>query len=341
MIRSVTPGDLWVLRRKPRNQVVLCDEALLVQPHQPFWFALRCFMEGTGTDRAMMVFHDAGLRAVAQARGRYGRPEQDIIYLSIQGDGNHHLPSDYDIWFRLLEQLCINAGHNRIQRLYTSIWGQHIEVREIFRQLGFQSYLKRFVLQLIGPDWDQGTTLAPMRYQSRHDAWAIHKLYGAVTPHMVQHAEVRTARSWSLPLAQRWQRRQRHAWVLGADDNLTAYLHHASGPAAHVFSLLLLPTARDLATDVLRFGLTHIHDDKPVYLMLAEYQTELLLPAENLGFQPVGEQTLLVKSMTIPLRKSVLLQAFEPGLEPRITVPQISVPREDAYSYVRATRSNE
>lgn len=341
MIRSVTPGDLWALRRKPRNQVVFFDESLFVQAHQPLWFAVRCFMEGTGTDRAMMVFHDKGLRAFAQARGRHGRPEQDIIYLSIQGDGNHHLPSDYDIWFRLLEQLCISAGHNRIQRLYTALWNQQVEVREIFRQLNFQAYLRRFVLQLIGPDWDQGTSLARMRHPSRQDAWAIHKLYGAVAPHMVQHAEVRTPRTWSLPLGPRWQQRRQRAWVLGAEDNLIAYLHHTGGPAAHVFSLLLHPTARDQASDVLRFGLTQVHDEKPVYLLLAEYQTELLTPAQNLGFQPVGEQTLLVKSTTLPIRKSVLLQAFEPSLEPHITVPHISVPREDSNSYVRTTRNNE
>ena len=41
MIRSLTPGDLWILRRKPRSQVMLYNEAMLVKPHRPFWFGVR------------------------------------------------------------------------------------------------------------------------------------------------------------------------------------------------------------------------------------------------------------------------------------------------------------
>lgn len=339
MIRSVTPGDLWVLRRKPHHQVVLYDEAHLVRPPKPFWFALRCFLGGSGHDRAMLTFHDRGLRGFVQARGRHGRPEQDIAYLASYGAHKHRLPSDYDIWFRLLEHFCTEAGKRHVQRLYAAVWSDQVEMREILRQLTFQPYTRRVVLQLSGPDWDQGTRLAMMRTQSRHDAWAIHKLYGTVAPYVVQHAEARTPRTWTLPFARRWRRGR--GWVFGPEDNLIAYLHSQSGPAGHVLGLLIHPNARDQAADVLRFGLTQVQDIKPIYLLLAEYQSELLAPAENLGFQPVGEQTLFLKRTTIPVRKSVLIPAFEPGLEPRITVPQISVPREEAHAYARATRTDQ
>lgn len=338
MIRSVTPGDLWALQRKPRNQVVLYDESLLVRPHQPFQFAFRCFLEGTGHDRMMAVFQDRGIRAFVQAKGREGRPEQDIIYLSVQRSSKHKHPSDYDIWYRLLEQTCIKAGHFHVQRLYASIWSEQNDLREIFRQLGFHGYVRRAVLQLSGPDWDQGTTLAPMRAQARRDGWAIHKLYGSVAPHLVQHAEARTPRTWTLPLTQRWQRMRQRGWVLGSEDDFAAYLRLMSGPVAHVFFLLIHPAVRERAAEVLRFGLSQIHDDKPVYLLLSEYQGELLTPAQNLGFQLVGEQTSLVKSTVMPVRKSVLLSAFEPSLEPRVTVPNISVPGEDTHSYVSTTQ---
>jgi hypothetical protein len=335
MIRSVTPGDLWALQRKPRHHVVLYNGDLLVRPHQPFWFAMRCFLEGTGQDRAMEVFRERGIRSIVQTQGRHNRPEQDILYLASHRSSKHTLPSDHDVWYRLLEHTIANAGQHQIQRLYASLWSHQVEIQEIFRQLGFQSYLKRAVLQLVGPDWDQGTTMAVMHAQSRHDAWAIHKLYGVVAPHVVQRAEVRNPRSWLLPLAQRWHRVRRRGWTLGTGDELEAYLHVLSGSNAHVFSLLMHPAARERTVNVLRFGLSQVRDDKPVYLFLSEYQSELLTPAQNLGFQPVGEQTLLLKSTTIPLRKSVLLPTFEPSLEPRITVPHSSVPREDSHSHVR------
>jgi hypothetical protein len=239
------------------------------------------------------------------------------------------LPSDYDVWFRLLERLCVNAGHAHIQRLYAAAPSQHTEVREIFRQLGFHAYAHKTILHLSGPDWDQGTALAPMRMQSRRDHWAVHKLYGAVTPHLVQHAEVRNARHWSLSLSPHLGGLRRLAWVLGPDDDLIAYLRLTSGVSGHVFSLMIRPDMRDQVVDVLRFGLAQLSDTRPVYLLLREYQEELLGPCQALGFQPIGEQALLVKSTVVAVRRPLLVPTFEPGLEPRVTAPRISAARED------------
>lgn len=337
MIRSVAPGDIWSLRRKPRNQVVLYTEGLLAQAHRPVWFALRCLLQGNGRDMSTMVYQDRGSAAVIQAQGRSGRPDQDIVYMASVGARASHMPSDNEIWYRLLERLVINAGQHYVQRLYAAVPGQHNEVREIFRQLGFQAYAYTSIMHLSGPDWDQGTTLAPMRAQARRDHWAVHKLYGATTPHPVQQAEVRNARHWALPLTQSWIGPRRGAWVLGPDDDLRAYLRLTSGPAGHVFSLLIHPDARDAAVDVLRFGLAQLSDTRPAYLLLREYQGELLAPAQDLGFQPIGEQTLLVKTTVVPVRRSLLVPALEPGLEPRIPAPRISTPREDPEPYVRPT----
>ncbi len=306
------------------------NEPLLVHPHHSLRFALGCFLQGNGQDRATFLFRERGLRAVIQARGRHGRPEQDILYLAAYGTRKEPLPSDHDIWYRLVERAIINAGHHQVQRLYASVWSQRVEVQEILRQLGFQAFMKRIVLQLSGPDWDQGTRMAPMRSQSRQDAWAIHRLYGTVTPHLVQRAEARVPRNWTPPLSHRWQALQRRGWVLGSNDELLAYLHLTSGPGGHVFTLLLHPTANENAANILRFGLAQLRDDtKTVYLIIPEYHSDLLKPAQNLGFQPVNGQTVLVKHTTIAARRPVLLSAFEPTLEPRIPVPRISVPRED------------
>lgn len=338
MIRSVAPGDLLGLRRKPRNQMTFYTDALLAQPHQPFWFALSCLLQGNGRDRTMAVYQERGVNAFVQAQGRYGRPEQDVVFLAAQGARVHGLPSDRDIWFRLIDRLCIDAGQNYVQRVFASILSQQVDLREIFRQVGFQTYTNRTILQLSGPDWDQGTRLAPMRTQSRREHWAIHKLYGAVTPHLVQHAEARNSRTWMLPLAQRWSSLRRRAWVLGPDDDLVAYLHILSGLTAHVLTLLIHPAARENLPAVLRFGLAQLPDTRPVYLLLRDYQMDLLAPAQDLGFQPIGEQVLLVKSMVVPVRRPVLLPALEPSLEPQVTAPQVSTPREDILPHVRSAR---
>jgi hypothetical protein len=338
MIRSVAPGDLWSLRRKPRNQVVLYTEGLLAQAHRPAWFALRCMLQGSGRDGSTVIYKDRGGSGVVQAVGRRGRPELDVVYLATAGARAARLPSDYELWYHLLDRLVRQAGNSHVQRLYAATPSQHNELREIFRQVGFQAYAHCSLLHLSGPDWDQGTTLAPMRPQFRRDHWAIHKLYGATTPHQVQQAEVRNARHWAIPMSGAWHGGvRRAAWIMGPDDDLTAYLRLASGASGHVFSMLIRPDTRDAAVDVLRFGLAQLSDTRPAYLLLREYQGELLAPAEDLGFQPIGEQALLVKSIVVPVRRPLLAPAREPGLEPQVPAPRISAPREDSQPYVRAT----
>jgi hypothetical protein len=340
MIRPVTPADLWTLRRKPRSLVWLYNESMLAVPHRPFWFGMRCMLEGSRREGISLMFRERGMQAVVQAVGRGGRPEQDVVHFAAFGGGPGH-PTDPDAWFRLLEALVAEAGNHRVQRLYAALSQRHEELREIFRQVGFGPYSYQTVLRLEGPDWDQGTSIAPMRPQHRRDVWAIHKLYGALTPHSIQQAEVRAPRDWALPLARRWTRPQRSAWVLGREDDLTAYLHVISGPASHVLTLLVRPEARDVTTDVLRFGLGQISDTLPVYLLLREHQQELLLPAGDLGFQPIGEQAMLFKQTTVSVRRSLLVPALEPRREPRAPIPTISSMREDTRPYVRATRHHK
>lgn len=337
MIRPLTLGDLLLLRRKPRSQVMLYNASMLAQPHRPFWFGLRTLIEGSWYDGATFIYRDRGSRAAIQAVGRNGQPEQDIVMLSAYGEPQG-TPSDADIWFRLLELLCANAAQHRIQRLYAALSQRHDELREIFRQLGFTTYTHQTVMLLEGPDWDQGTTIAPMRPQSRRDAWAIHKLYGALTPHSVQQAEARVARDWMLPLGRTWRRLRPRAWVLGPPDDLDAYLHLTSGSAAHVLLLLVKPETRAITTDILRFGLGQISDTLPVYLLLREYQRELLVPATDLGFQPIGEQALLLKQTTETARRSFLMPVREVSTEPRAPIPTITSRSEKVRRYVRTTR---
>jgi hypothetical protein len=71
-------------------------------------------------------------------------------------------------------------------------------------------------------------------------------------------------------------------------------------------------------------------------VLLREYQSELLAPAQDLGFQPIGEQSLLVKHTVVPVRRPLLVPSLEPGLEPQVPAPRIAAPREDAHPYVRA-----
>ncbi len=339
MIRSVRMNDLWALQRKPRSSVMLYNEDMLVSPYRPRWFTLQRTLQGSSPAGAALVLDDQGIQALVHATPRRQRLELDIVMLAAYDTTGAN--TDPDMWFRLLETLCIQAGQHHVQRLYAGLSQRHDELREVFRQLGFRYYAQQSVMRLEGPDWDQGTSLAAMRPQSQRDIWSIHQLYGTLTPRPVQQAEAREARSWKLPLAQRWHRKQRHAWVLGQNDSLNAYVSLTSGPIAHVMNMLIRPETRELTTSVLRFALGQISDELPVYLLLRDYQNELMLPAGDLGFQPIGEQALLVKQTTVTVRRPILAPALEPVIEPRAPLPTISVLDEDRRSYVRSVRYDE
>lgn len=340
MIRSVRMSDLWALQRKPRSSVMLYNEDLLAAPYRPRWFTLQRTVQGSSPAGAALVLEDQGVQALVHAMSRRQRLELDIVMLTAYGT-SHRAPTDPDLWFRLLETLCVQAGQHHIQRLYAGLSQRHDELREIFRQLGFHCYAQQTVMRLEGPDWDQGTSLAAMRPQTQRDIWSIHQLYGALTPRHVQQAEAREARSWKLPIAQRWHRKQRRAWLLGSNDSLDAYLSLTSGSAAHVMSMLIRPEAREITTSVLRFALGQISDERPVYLLLRDYQSELMLPASDLGFQPIGEQALLVKQTTVTVRRPILAPALEPHIEPRAPLPTISLLDEDRRPYVRSARYDQ
>lgn len=318
---------------------MLYNEQMLAKPHRWFWCAVRSMIEGSSYHGATMMLRERGVRAVAQTIGRKGRAEHDIVMLAAYGGGRGS-PTDPDMWFRLIEQISVQAGRAHVQRLYAALSQGHSELREILRQIGFAHYTTQTVLRLEGPDWDQGTTVAPLRPQTQRSLFAIQKLYGMITPRPVQQAEVREGRTWKLPRAHA-NRTSMRGWVLGSDDNLSAYLHLTSHSAGHVLTLLLHPEAREIETDILRFGLGQIGDDLPVYLLLREYQRELLLPATDLGFQPIGEQALFVKHTTVPIRQTILRPIADPLLEPRVSIPAISSINEDTRAYVRSTRHHE
>jgi hypothetical protein len=324
LMRAATPGDLWRLRRKPRNWGLLFNEAMLARPYRPWPYLLRDVVEGPGQHGGSYIYRDGRSQALVQLRGRKGRPEQELIYFAIYGEPRQGTPTDYDIWHRLVEHACTAAGHYGVQRVYAPLSQRHNDLRELLKQLGFAPYTRQALLRLAGPDMSQGTSVAPMRVQTRQSVWGIHKLYGALTPRPVQQAEALSPRDWALPMARRWPRPSLRGWVLGDNDELVACLRLQSGPTGHVFRLLLRHEARDIAPDVIRFGLSQINDPRPAYVLLREYQSELLAPLEELGFQGLGEQTLLVKTLAAAVRRPVLLPVIEPGLEPNLTIPSIS-----------------
>jgi hypothetical protein len=87
--------------------------------------------------------------------------------------------------------------------------------------------------------------------------------------------------------------------------------------------LLVQPGARDEVPDMLRFGMGQIADTLPIWLVLSDYQEDLLWSAQDLGFQPFSEQSLLVRHNVAFIRRPALARVLEPNHEQGSPIPTI------------------
>lgn len=321
MSRLLTPIDLVGLRRKTRSLVVLDGDVSLLRRHRVLLLAVRSILENH-SDHITTIVRDGITSAILQARARRSRPERELMALAAYGPDQRY-PSDHDMWFNLLESHVVQSARDRIQRLYATLDNHHADLAEIFRQSGYTSFSRQLVLRLDGPDWDQGTRLATMTPQTRHDVWGIHQLYGQTTPRPVQLAEAKAARDWMLPLSTPWERVKQRAWVQRHNEHIMASLHIQSGRQAHVMRLLVQPNARDEVPDMLRFGISQIADTLPIWLVLRDYQEDLLWSAQDLGFQPFNEQSLLVRHNVAFIRRPAFARVLESNPEQGSPIPTI------------------
>lgn len=338
MSRLLTPTDLFTLRHKPRGLALLHDEALLVQRHRPLLFGMRSLLTNSGRYTSF-VHHENNVMALLQAVRRESRPEQTVVALASYG-ATHQLPTDHDMWFRVLESHVAHSARHQIQRLYATQSDGTADLGEVFRQSGYTPYVRQVVLRLDGPDWDQGTRIAAMQPQGRHDVWGVHQLYGQITPRPVQLAEARAARDWMIPFQTPWLGVKRRAWVSYHHDQMVASLRVSSGADAHLMQLLITPTARDAATDVLRFGISQIADTLPIWLVLRDYQDELMWAAQDLGFQPIDEQVRWVRHNVSFIRRPAIARVLESS-DAGAPMPTIVPASEQARLYARTKRNHK
>lgn len=318
MIRPVRLTDLIEVRRVPYARLVLFNEMTLAGAHRPLGFALRCALPLV-QECQTLVYRDRGLRGYVQGRYRPSSPEADLIYLAAQPfQLGMRQPTDPDVWHHLLSEFVVRMGAQGIERIYAPL-PSNSPHDELFRQLGFQPYANRQVWRALTPDVAEGSALIALRPQSRRDPHAIQRLYESITPSLVVRAEGRTARSWQLPVVRsRTNGVRQRSWVLGRDDVLRAALHVWQGSHSAVISLLINPAERELASAVLRFGLTQLAaaHQGAVYVLLPEYHGEFGHDLSELGFEHLGDQRLTVKNTTVAIRKPLLRPVLEGTLEP-------------------------
>lgn len=324
MVRPAIIADLWALRRKPQRRVFLYTPAMLATSYRAYTHLLRSVAGPIGQNHITLVLRDGGMRGIVQADRRSHTPELDLLYLNAYTKQRKRTMREGEIWYRLVEDLLRRAGEHRIERVFAAVGTRFDDVSEVLRQLGFQAYAQQRLWMLAEPAIETGSTMRALRRQRSRDAWALHQLYLSLAPRHVQQSEHRQVSAWQL--ARRSLNYRERGWVLGDDQSLTVHLHVQTGVRGHVLRLLIAPHLRDQAPTLIRFALSQLTEQRPVFALVHSYQGEHEAALEELGFTLRGEQTLFVKQLALPTKQPALLPRLRRADTLEMIRPQTIVP---------------
>jgi hypothetical protein len=268
------------------------------------------------------VYREGGrLLGWVQARSRWQRSDEWTITMLASADKAPAVVSE-----RLLEEVIREAGERGVIRLFVKLPDDEPQL-QAFRMLGFTHYTSEEIWGNLyfGPSSvkaEDDPLRKVLRKRQGHDAWNLMQLYAAVTPPVVQRAEMLTSRQWQISrvpqpmtLAQSMLEKS-YVWQdeSGRGEGLGGFVRLLTGASGHWITLMnrsdlgnrqIVPAALDhILWKAVRLG------HKPVYCGIREYQSEVGTLLEERGFHLLSKQALLVKYLAEPIKEK------QPALAP-------------------------
>jgi hypothetical protein len=230
------------------------------------------------------------------------------------------------VWERLLEEVIRQAGEQGVIRLFAKLPEDEPQLHT-FRMLGFTHYTDEEIWGNLyfgrsSVQKEDDPLRKVLRPREGRDAWNLMQLYSAVTPPVVQRAEMLTSRQWQvsrmpwpMPLAQSLLEKS-YVWQdeSGRGEGLGGFVSLTTGASGHWITLMnrqdmgnrqIVPAALDY---ILWKAARLSH--KPVYCGIREYQSEVGTLLEERGFHLLSKQALLVKYLAEPIKEK------QPALAP-------------------------
>ena len=249
---------------------------------------------------------------VVQARLRKNRPEADITFIA---------PAlDYDAdavttWYRLLSEAVNGLGAMGCQRIYATVPSGN-GAEEVFHQAGFSFFTREQVYRLDNAGaraaeqaQDAGMQLRRMR---KRDAWNALRLYTAVTPRNVQHAEAMlTTEDTPGKLDDWWEHQNGTSYVLenadGASNPLKGIVRITRGRLATWVRFHLASANRDETDAAIAQTIALVTKTRrrPIYVAVRDYEGGVAAGLGAAGFVLALERSHMVKHTTVRVRETV------------------------------------
>ena len=315
-MRHANLFDLFsiVATRSKQRVLRLNPPYTLVQPDALLPDLLRSQLPMKPRFNFVYVYSERGrVRGYVQARCRWQRRDEWTITTLAATD---KVPDR--VWERLLEEACRAAGEEGVIRLFVKVPKEEPQLRT-FRGLGFTQYTSEEIWgKLYFQDYrdeEDNPYHSLLRRRTGRDAWDLMQLYSAVTPPVVQRAELLSTRQWHVSHIPRpWFLSQgllenSYVWQdeSGKSEGIGGYARLLTGARGHWITTLYRPDPgnREIAPaalDMILWKAARL-GNKPVYCGLREYQAEVGTLLEDRGFHLLSEQALLVKYLAEPIKE--------------------------------------
>jgi hypothetical protein len=297
-VRPYSITDLPGLVRFPRMLRLDMPDSLVMR--RSGYVDLASALPVVRRDRPVFVADTDG-QLVGFVRFSPRRPDGRWIVSAIATSTGVYSPQP--VWQELLQHGVWAAGLRGVRRLFARVPEGHPLVR-LMHQEGWISYARETIFLADRPI-EKSRYTRTLRFQEPADAWAVHQLYTATVPRLVQEVEALTSHFWHMDKAQS-SRRNSHqvGWLMEENSVLTAYIRYAKGARSGLIEFLVQPGDRSHFGALLdgvasepggpRVGRT--------YCAVRGYLSDLAPELLERGFTPIGEQELLIRYTTATAR---------------------------------------
>ncbi|MBM2832684.1 MAG: hypothetical protein HW414_1736 [Dehalococcoidia bacterium] len=295
MIQTPRPSDLLsclLSRNTPLNNVARTRDSLfLSQTHAPLITILRQVFFPEGKRYVLVCIEQNRLRGVVSSRARAGASVWEVNQLL--------LPIGEE---RLAALLLDKVGHYGRQmgahKIFLRIERNSL-VMETARQAGFLPRSTEYLFRIENEARYAPPSLPAENLKAKTDSDEFHifHLYSAITPPTLMQTDGMTLQEWQ---ASRDRCKGREL-VYQEGDSVMGWLRLSMIKGAGVFELMALPSASGLEETMIEYSLAQLRQAPTTYCIAQEHQTTLHHLCIRRGFQPMGEYSVLLKQVAVPL----------------------------------------
>ncbi len=293
MIRPFDLRDVPLLRQLRGYGVALDSRGALIEPHRPLRDAMLAYLiAGRGTPTFVLRSRQSGevLQAFGQLRIQPTFAQKSLREAGSRGQA--HLitlaswPEEHEslIWAQMLDGLTVQAGRCGAHSVLAHV-ADDGPILESLRRADFAVYTRQEIWKLTGPI---ALTEEPsMRPEQAEDQWYIQLLIANTVPRLIQQIEQVDQSGLGL------------VWM--GDGHLLAYACVQRGPRGYWLQLYLHPQVDEYAQSIIQQVVAHLGPTPraPLFCCVRRHQEWLSRPLEELGFETVGSQAVMVRHTTV------------------------------------------